>query len=164
MEMCADGWYQSRNMFRDDIHSWFYSLFKFILVSPCFCQGNYFIQQLNRLSRSWLIWVKMVRRSGGSGVAISTCACFSRQIVTFSLKNGGVTLRCVSLIPNKLLYMHNTWLAGMDLNWSQQSDMAIYSILVIAFSILKAFCKGHLKKCTQPDCETLILVDLICAI
>ena len=106
----------------------------------------------------------MVRRSGGSGVAISTCACFSRQIVTFSLKNGGVTLRCVSLIPNKLLYMHNTWLAGMDLNWSQQSDMAIYSILVIAFSILKAFCKGHLKKCTQPDCETLILVDLICAI
>ena len=48
------------------------------------------------------------------GVTTSPSACFSRQIGNFSRQLNEVALSCVSLMQNTLLYVHNTWLAGID--------------------------------------------------
>ena len=58
--------------------------------------------------------VVIISRPGAKGVCVgvwggatSPWACFSRQIDNFSQQNGEVLVKCISLLQNTLVYMHN---------------------------------------------------------
>ena len=58
--------------------------------------------------------VVIISRPGAKGVCGCGCggatppwACFSRQIDNFSQQNVEVLMRCISLLQNTLVYMHN---------------------------------------------------------